>query len=120
MAKQITFNNGTDEITLTVQNAFTYVYNAMKTVLKVVINESDHTYAEIAELKNCADKISYYVDGELKAEYEGYCLGNEGFNLNYKDGVFNVELTQETSYEVRLSRLENTTERIMLMLMVVQ
>lgn len=120
MVKTITFNNGDHDVTLTVRNCFSYVYNAFKNVLKIEISESDHSYNEVAELKECAGKIDYAVDGEVKAEYEGYNLGAEGFSVNYANGVFSVEMAQETSYEIRLSRLENTTERIMMMLMVMQ
>ncbi len=113
---QIKFNNGTEEKALNVQNCFVYTYNAVKTVLKLIISESNHAYAEVAELKNCTGKICLYEGEELKSEYTGYNLGAEGFTCNYTNGTFNVELTHEGSTELRLSALESTIDDILAIL----
>ena len=113
MVKKITFNNGTEEKTLIVQNCFAYTYNAMKTVLKLDIAEADHSYDEITELKKCEGKISYYEDDVLKSEYEGFNLGSKGFIVNCAEGNFNVEMAQESSYSIRLDRIEATLDFVL-------
>ena len=113
MEKTIKFHNGTEEVTLKVQNAFAYTYDATKTVLKLKIAEEDHSFAEISELKKCESTITYYEDGEAKADYEGYILGSKGFVNNYKEGVFDIELTQENSLSIRLDKIEGMLDFVL-------
>ena len=117
MIKTITFNDGTKEVTLEVISCRSYTLNAFKNVLRIEIAENTHSYENVAQLKNVVGSIKYYEDNILKSEYEGYILGSEGFNVNYTNGIFTAELAQETSYEIRLTRLEETVEEIMGMLM---
>ena len=121
---KIKFNNGTTEKSLEVESIFAYTYNAMKTVLKIQILESKHSFEEVAELRKCVGKIKVYevTDTEkLVGEYSGFTLGDKGFVSNYKangnDMMFDIEITQESSYEVRLESIESTIEEILMMLM---
>ena len=116
MAQIIRFNNGTEDIDLTVQNCYSYTYNAMKTVLKLTINETDHSFAEIEQLKNNIGDISYIVDNEVRSIYSGYEYPDKGFNCNYSDGVFELELTQSGSLDVRVTALEEAVEAIMMII----
>lgn len=104
--KTITFNNGTEEITLVVQKCFAYTYNAMKTVLKLNIAESDHSFAEVSKLKENKGTIVYREDGEVKTEYDGYTLGAVPFKCNYSNGSFDIEMNREDGTEIRLQQLE--------------
>lgn len=105
--KTITFNNGTEEITLVVQNCFAYTYNAMKTVLKLNIAESDHSFEEVSKLKENKGTIVYREDGVVKTEYDGYTLGAVPFKCNYFNGCsFDIEMDRENNTEIRLQQLE--------------
>lgn len=109
----ITFNNGTEDVTLAVQSCFAYTYNAIKMVLKLVINEDDHRYSDVEKLKNVTGSIIYKEDGEIKSEYTGYTLGKDAFSCNYAKGVFSVEIERSTSDNIRMDLLEKlikTTE----------
>jgi len=117
MAKKITFNNGTAEINLTVQSCFPYQYTT-KTVLKLLINESDHTFAEIKELKNNVGDIIYSEDDVVKSEYSGFDFPDKGFLCRYTDtdGTFDIEITQKGDLDERVSAVEEAVEAIMIML----
>ena len=117
MIKTVRFMDGTKEVTLNVTSCQSYTLNAFKNVLRIEISEAAHSYEDVVQLKKVIGSIGYREDNVLKAEYEGYTLGSEGFNVNYANGTFTVELTQETSYEIRIGRLEETVEEIMGMLM---
>ena len=102
MEKIIMFNTGNEEVTLKVVSCFAYTYNESRTVLKLSINESDHEYSDIKKLKNNKGVIRYYEDNTLKAEYEGYTLGKDGFYPSCTGDVWNVEILQKDAKNVRI------------------
>lgn len=110
--KQITFNNGTEDVTLTIQNIFAYTYNATKNVLKISVSEADHTFEEIAELKKCTGKIVFTEDGSVKSEYTGYKTGDRGFICNYAGGVFDVEVERESALDIRIDIVDGLIEEL--------
>jgi len=116
MAKKIIFNNGAEDIALVVQNCFSYTYNAMKTVLKLSISESDHSFAEIEQLKDNIGDITYTEGDDVKSVYSGYAYPENGFNCNYSNGLFDIEITQSGSLDVRVSALEEALEAVMMIL----
>ena len=113
MIKTVRFFNGKTQIVLEVENCFEYTYNAMKTVLKLTILESKQSYDTISELKKCEGRIAFYEDEDFKTDYEGYNLGAKGFTANYMDGIFNIELAKESSYSVRLDKIEETLDFVL-------
>lgn len=113
--KTITFNNGTEDITLIVQNCFAYTYNALKTVLKLTFKESDCSFTDIEALKQNTGDIVYSVDEEIKSLYSGYAYAENGFTCNYADGVFNVEITQTGALDKRVTACEEAIESLMML-----
>lgn len=116
---KLVFNNGTEDTFLLVENVFEYTYNAIKTVLKITIREEDYTYEQFSsELKKCTGKLFAYdlreEEGETKevliGEYNGYDLGDYGFVANMINHKWNVDLSKEGSYEMRLKANEDATE----------
>ena len=116
MAKTITFNNGEEDVTLTVQDVMSYTYNAMRTVLKIHVSEEDQSFAEISELKKCTGRITYKVDDEVVSEYTGYNKGVKGFTANWKDGLFDIELEKMLEEDNRLTQIEATLDFILTVL----
>ncbi len=113
--KQIKFNNGKKEVMLNVEH-ITGIDMGSKTILRITIPESEHTFAEVAELKKNTGTIEVYELGELKTEYCGFDIGTKGFMCNNAQETFTVDLTQRSDTDTRLSILENTVEEIMGML----
>lgn len=113
---QIKFSNGKKDVTLNVQS-IVGIDMGSKTLLRIAIPESQHTFEEVAELKKNAGTIEVYENETLKTEYYGFDLGVRGFLCNNENEMFTVDLTQRSSLDTRLSILEDTVEEIMGMLM---
>lgn len=107
MAKTITFNNGTQDVTLTVEDVFPSREDGQN-VLKVIIAEKNHTYDDVCELKKCTSDIVYTVDGEVKAEYKGYTCGDDGFKLRYDSTkTFYIGICQHSAIDDRVDDLDH-------------
>lgn len=101
MTKKIIVNK--QELIVEELYPFRYDYGKGKEVLRIKISEVNHSFEEIKDtLKNCKNTIEYYIDGELKNEYENYSVD---FNCQYQDGIYSIEVTRLSQQEQDIESL---------------
>lgn len=90
--------------TLTLKNIYPFVYDygKGKDVLRLEVDEAEHTFTDLIVLKNNTSKIIYSEDGVQKNVYEGY---SQDFVCNYKDNVYSIELTRISSTDLTVKQL---------------
>ena len=113
---QIKFDNGKKEVTLNTEYV-TAIDTGNKTILRIVIPESEHTFEDVSQLRKNTGSIQLFEGDVQKSEYYGFDLGTDGFLCNNDHERFTVDLTQRSKLDDRLTILENTVEEIMGMLM---
>lgn len=98
MAKTITFNNGTEDVTLTVLSVSSSVYNGVKNTLKIVVDGSAHTFDEIHGILENTGEITEKEDDVVTFVHSGFeLLPDENFLGQYKDGKWDITLIQRDS-----------------------
>ena len=92
---------------------YVYDYGNGKEVLRIEVLETVHTFEELLYLKNTKSALHYYKKYEDGQEneviaYDGYY---QDFVCNYKDGIYNIELTRINSTDRKVLELENQLEQ---------
>lgn len=90
---------------------FRYDFGKGKQVLRVMVKEENHSFADLVLLKNCISNMDYLEDGALKITYTGYSLD---FNCQYNEGVFSVEVTRQSEEAARIDLLETALNEFIL------
>lgn len=103
MAKTITFNTASEEVTLTVQNVSSAVYNAIKNTLRITIAEADHSWDDIKKLADNIGEITYADDGATQFVYNGFELPSNGLIGGIKEGIWTVEIEQKNALAEEVS-----------------
>ena len=111
--KTITFNNGIEDITLNVQNAASFVYNAVKTTLRIIVSEADHTWDEISELSKNTGDIVYKEDDKVMFVYSGYDYPENGLTGSISDGVWTIDIVQKNDLATQINYLQDAVCEIM-------
>lgn len=84
-----TIGFGDNLITVTSVYVYKDNYGKGRKSLRIEVPENDITLEQIEDLKNNEGTINYYVDGELKANYEGY---TSDLSYSYQNGKYNIEI----------------------------
>ncbi len=93
--KTITFNNGTEDVTLNVLMVSSSVYNGVKNALKIVIDGSAHSFDEIHGILENTGEITEKEDDVVTFVHSGFeLLPDENFLGQYKDGKWDITLVQ--------------------------
>ncbi len=72
--KTITYNNGTEDITLTVLAVSSGVYNGVKNTLKFIVDGSDHSFDDIHGILENTGEIIEKEDGVVTFTHAGFEL----------------------------------------------
>lgn len=116
MAKAITFNTGTKDVTLSIQYIQEMPLND-RNLLRIKISEEDHTYDEIKQLRQNVSTIILKEGDETKSEYFGYTNNAQNGIINNENGIFTVDLTKADANTVDIKKLNDTVEDILMILM---
>ncbi len=116
MAKAITFNTGTQDVTLNIQHVQEMPLND-RNLLRIKISEEDHTYDEVKQLRQNASAIVLKENEEVKSEYFGYTNNAQNGIINNEKGIFTVDLTKADANTVDIQKLNDTVEDILMILM---
>ena len=96
--KTITYNNGTEDITLTVLAVSSGVYNGVKNTLKFIVDGSDHSFDEIHGILENTGEIIEKEDGVVTFTHAGFeLLPESSFLGQYANGKWDITLVQRDS-----------------------
>ncbi len=117
MAKTITFNNGTEDVTLNVLMVSSSVYNGVKNALKIVIDGSAHSFDEIHGILENTGEITEKEDDVVTFVHSGFeLLPDENFLGQYKDGKWDITLVQRDATQSAVVDTQDAVGEIMLMI----
>lgn len=96
---------------MVVEHAYPYRYNAGKgqKVFRIRGSEEVFTDEVRAALKNNTGTIYYYVNGGLKASYDGY---TQNYTSTYRAGMYDIEIDCVWELEERLLAAERHNQEL--------
>ena len=114
MGKTLTFNNGTEEITLSITMLNKGISGGTKEALIFNVSKSDHTEEEIRSLLDNTGDITYMVDEEVKETFEGYALLPErNLDIVELEEIYIVTLIQRGDSELALMDAQDAIGELM-------
>lgn len=117
MAKTITFNNGTEDVTLNVLSVSSSVYNGVKNALKIVIDGAEHSFDEIHGILENTGEITEKEDGVVTFIHSGFeLLPDSNFLGQYKDGKWDITLVQRNTTQSAVVDTQDALLEAMLMI----
>ena len=114
MEQTLTFNNGTEEIALSITMLNKGISGGTKEAIIFNVSKEAHTEEEIRSLLDNTGDITYMVDEEVKETFEGYALLPErNLDIVELEEIYIVTLIQRGDSERALMDTQDAIGELM-------
>ena len=114
MEQTLTFNNGTEEIALSITMLNKGISGGTKEAIIFYVSKEAHTEEEIRSLLDNTGDITYMVDEEVKETFEGYALLPErNLDIVELEEIYIVTLIQRGDSELALMDTQDAIGELM-------
>lgn len=114
MEQTLTFNNGTEEIALSITMLNKGISGGTKEAIIFNVSKEAHTEEEIRSLLDNTGDITYMVDEEVKETFEGYALLPErNLDIVELEEIYIVTLIQRGDSELALMDTQDAIGELM-------